>query len=73
MKNLLLFFLFVCLFICFFLSGFSFTNISKKIDELETEIKNKYEKIQLLENRVEILKEKEKKLMIWNNIPEETV
>ena len=31
--------------------------LSKKIDELETEIKNKDEKIQLLENRVEILKE----------------
>ena len=29
----------------------------KKIDELETEIKNKAEKIQLLENRVEILEE----------------
>ena len=29
----------------------------KKIDELETEIKNKDEKIQLLENRVEILEE----------------
>ena len=33
--------------------------LSKKIDELETEIKNKDEKIQLLENRVEILEEKE--------------
>ena len=31
--------------------------LSKKIDELETEIKNKDEKIQLLENRVEILEE----------------
>ena len=39
----------------------------------QKQIKNKYEKIQLLENRVEILEEKEKKLMIWNNIPEETV
>ena len=50
--------------------------LSKKIDELETEIKNEDEKIQLLENRVEIVEEKnlkEKKLMIWNNIPEETV
>ena len=35
----------------------SFDALSKKIDELETEIKNKDEKIQLLENRVEILKE----------------
>ena len=32
----------------------------KKIDELETEMKNKDEKIQLLENRVEILEEEEK-------------
>ena len=31
--------------------------LSKKIDELETEIKNKDEKIQFLENRVEILEE----------------
>ena len=31
--------------------------LSKKIDELETEIKNKDEKIQLLQNRVEILEE----------------
>ena len=35
----------------------SFDALSKKIDELETEIKNKDEKIQLLENRVEILEE----------------
>ena len=33
--------------------------LSKKINELETEIKNKNEKIPLLENRVEILEEKE--------------
>ena len=32
--------------------------LSKKIDESETEIKNKDEKIQFLENRVEILEEK---------------
>ena len=31
--------------------------LSKKIDELETEIKNKVKKIQLLENRLEILEE----------------
>ena len=31
--------------------------LSKKIDELETEIKNKDEKIQFLENTVEILEE----------------
>ena len=50
--------------------------LSKKLNELETEIKNEDEKIQLLENRVEIVEEKnlkEKKLMIWNNMPEETV
>ena len=35
----------------------SLDTLSKKIDELETEIKNKDEKIQLLENRVEILEE----------------
>ena len=31
--------------------------LSKKIDELKTEIKNKDKKFQLLENRVEILEE----------------
>ena len=31
--------------------------LSKKINELETEIKNKDEKMQLLENRVKILEE----------------
>ena len=31
--------------------------LSKNIDELETEIKNKDEKIQLLKNEVEILEE----------------
>ena len=35
----------------------SLDGLSKKIDELETGIKNKDEKIQLLENRVEILEE----------------
>ena len=51
--------------------------LSKKIDKLETEIKNKDEKIQLLENELNFWKKKknlkEKKLMIQNNIPEETV
>ena len=51
--------------------------LSKKIDELETEIKNKDEKNQLLEIELKFWKKKknlkEKKLMIWNDIPEETV
>ena len=51
--------------------------LSKKIDKLETEIKNNDEKIQLLENELNFWKKKknlkEKKLMIQNDIPEETV
>ena len=51
--------------------------LSKKIDELETEIKIRMKKFNFWKIELRFWKKKknlkEKKLMTWNNIPEETV